>query len=432
MAPPKGFSNALSMFIEKYVNKVEIDLSKKKYPILDFIPMDSKGAEGSGYEEPFIMDGMSTAGSSREQAQAMEDEYGGTLKGARWSVGWAPIYGGARINHVDLVKANASSDRTVLIDYLKGQINGGMDDMFRILAQWVWGPTYNYLIAATIHASSGLVTVATANRPMLSKLRLNQRIQATADNTSSSTLLGAGNSGYIIAISEEAGTFTVSKTSGGTAGTPDGWSTAAYFHRYGVFAAGANPTTIIHSIQEFIPTSTPSDTFCGVDRSTHPILASGVRLPSAIVSSLSIKERMERLIVEQQQFGGTPIGVQKFFMSPYQLYNLYRALRGEGVPNIDKRDLDSRTGEVEFMFPTGAVRCVSDPYCPTGYTYLLDKGAMSLKHFGKFPQSVNQDGQELRVLPNADDLEKRLFGLVGFIVRKPSSCGVVALPATTY
>ena len=60
MAPPKGFSNALSMFMEKFTNKVEIDLTKKDYPILSFVPMDSKGAEGSGYDEPFVMDGMNS------------------------------------------------------------------------------------------------------------------------------------------------------------------------------------------------------------------------------------------------------------------------------------------------------------------------------------------------------------------------------------
>jgi hypothetical protein len=165
--------------------------------------------------------------------------------------------------------------------------------------------------------SSGVVTI-TSNAEHINRIRPDMILVASAADGTSGSLLGGGSQGFVIKCgrSGSAPTFTVAETSGGSAGTPAGWTGTMYFFMLGIYAPanggagndngvdGSTSGFVLDTLDSWCNATAPSATlFKNMDRTFDELLG-GIRLLAAEVVNLNILQRIEKLaLVARSRFG---------------------------------------------------------------------------------------------------------------------------------
>lgn len=183
---------------------------------------------------------------------------------------------------------------------------------------------------------------------------------------------------------------------------------------FGLDACFPDPTTI-----------TSGDSFYGVDRSVYKERLLGLHYDGGSDADFGVALRKAGAVgVENEGLEGEIAT----FMNPIDLGTLDVALDGDR--EFDKvKSQDGHIGFDAIKVHLGGVitPILSDPWCPKGTAYMLQRNTFDLFSIDRIPDFVSEDGNMLHRLEGADEVEFRIGGYFNLLNRAPGKNVVVAL-----
>jgi hypothetical protein len=312
------------------------------------------------------------------------------------------IKGEVRWDELDIKRANsgsASAMRAVLA-HTDGHLAG--------FGQFAEGYALNhrggYLCTGTVDGS-GVVTI-TSNAEHITRVRKYQIVVASAANGTSGSLLGAPSLGYVIATSRTGATttFTVSTTSGGSAGTPASWTGTMYFFIYETWYGsnggactdgGTDSAFLIDSVDSWCPSTAPGATpFKGIVRNTDDLLG-GLRLTSTEVAGKNTLERLQLLAVTGEARFNWEKRKRKVYLHPTRFLEASillqstdvreRGFKGESTAGVGYDGIVVKCTGAEFEL-------ISTPLMDPDTAYMLVPEDWLLHSHAGWPGVIDDDG----------------------------------------
>lgn len=411
---------------EDYTDDKIADLSMKDRPLYGRV---KKEADHSGdiYIHAAIVSNAQGLGATVPKAQQGSQQgaaTGGNVYGRKWQVLFGDYSASVEIGD-KVMKASRNNAGA----FLRNQ-SVEIDSLYN-----AWGDTFSTYLYSNGGQSvtpgsftlggSGVCTLANADD--VANIEVGQILVVSAnDGSSSAHVLIVGSAvGYVVAVNRNAGTFTVSATSGGAGGTPTNWTGTMYGFRDGDFG-GASANRIFLGLGAWIPAADPSATvFEGIDRTLDIARLSGVRLSAAEVSGLGIEQRLKKLVTRMRgrNFGPGPTDI---YLNPEKWQALadslesrgYREIGGSATFNYDKLTIAMGGKKVEIY---------ADPFCPYSTAFALNMDTIKLASYEKIPTVINGDGLNMLRKTSSNDYEHRLQAYPAFCIASPGYCGRVAV-----
>jgi hypothetical protein len=404
---------------EKIQNLIEAD--RVTWALL---PKDGD-CSGKVFVEPILIGNPQGLGATRAGAQAGAQQAGAgsNVQGREWNLTFGDYKASVEIGE-KIIRASKDDPGSFLRNKA-AEIDGLTSEFGNVMSTYLFSNGGQALGTGTI--SSGVITLT--DKEAMANFALGELLQASADDGSdvSHTLLGSGSIGYVIAMSYEAGTVTVSTTSTGSAGTPSSWTGTMHFFRATDFG-GAGATPIFKGFGGWIPGTAPggSDSWYGVNRSVSDLL-SGVRLSSADVSGLGYEQLIKKLVTRMTSRWMGP-GPSHIIVNPERWQALADSMESRGT-----RPLDGKVGTISYSKLQVAmggknVEIISDRYCPLTKCYALKMDTWKLRSYGPVPDVFNGDGLQMLRKSTDDVYEYRLLAFPVLSTNAPSYNGVVTLP----
>lgn len=200
---------------------------------------------------------------------------------------------------------------------MAAHVDGHLSQSGQMLEWLVTGKSSGMFVCQGTIAS-GVVTI-TSNAEHINRLRPDMILVASPNDGTTGSLLGGGSQGFVTRVgrSGSAPTFSVAASSGGSVGTPAGWTGTMYFFLLGIYApsnggagvdAGVDGSTsgfVLDTLDSWcnVDTSGFATTFKNMDRRVDELLG-GIRLLAAEVANLNIIQRIEKLaLVARSRYG---------------------------------------------------------------------------------------------------------------------------------
>ena len=261
--------------------------------------------------------------------------------------------------------------------------------------------------------TSGVITLQNALQVV--NFEVNMVLQANATDGGATPRAALG---YVIAVNRQAGTVTVSATSGGTAGNPASWQGTDY-----LLVQGDNNLKIT-GLAGWLPSTAPTstDSFFGVNRSADVVRLSGYYTNG---SSESIEEALIDSQTNIALQGGSP---DTCFIN-YTSFGALKKALGAKVEYIDLKG----PGEISFRGimlhgDDGEIKVIPDRNCQATTAWMLQMDTMALESLGPAPQILKYgDGLEMLRVYNADAGEVRVGYYAQLACNAPGWNGQVAL-----
>lgn len=424
--PCVAFASNLTQFDaflkEDYTKDKIDDLSKKDRPLFGKVTREEDHS-GDLYVHPVkVSNGQGLGATVAKAQQGAQQTSGGNLAGKKWQVLFGDYTGSIEIGD-KVIRASRNNAGSFLRNRTE-EIDGLYDEFGNTFSTYLYSNGGQSLTpGGGFTISSGVCTLANADDVV--NIEVGQIMVVSANDGSSSAhiLIASSAVGYVVAVNRNAGTFTVSATSGGAAGTPTNWTGTMYGFRDGDFG-GSGANRIILGLGAWIPSSDPtSTTFEGVDRTLDIARLSGVRLTTAEVASLNLEQRVKRLITRMRgrNFGPGPTDL---FLNPERWQSLADSLESRGTREIGG---DARFGYESIKVSAGGkkVEIWADPFCPYAVCFGLHMPSIKLAAYDKIPFVLNGDGLEMLRKTNSNDYEHRIQAYPAFCVPAPGYCGRV-------
>lgn len=240
--------------------------------------------------------------------------------------------------------------------------------------------------------STGVITLV--NTGDIVQFEINQALQSNAtDGGTPRTAIG-----YVISVNRTAGTFVVSATLGGAAGTPTSWAASDF-----LLTQGDNNAKI-KGLAAWLPFTAPTsgDSFFGIDRSVDPVRLAGVRYDG---SNQSIEEAM----IDASSLTAREGGKVKTGMTNFQSWSALEKGLGSKVQYVDFK------GPAEIGFrgivingANSQINIFPDRSCQPFTAFLLQMDTWELISVGDAPKINMLDGNEMLRVYNADAAEVRV------------------------
>lgn len=386
-----------------------------------------KKSTGSGrrWIVPAIISNPQGHGALLSNAQTASNQTtGGTLQGVDWTINWGDYSSAVSIG--DKVIAASKDNIGAFFEDKKAEIDRLYEQFADIMAAYAVGDQGHSVTPGTFTISTGVCTLSNPDDISLIEKGMIMNASANAGNSNSDTLLGSGSSGFVIATNRNAGTFTVSTTSGGSAGTPSGWTGTMYGFRQGDFG-GSGATRIMLGYRAWVPVSDPSSTtFEGLDRTVAMTELSGVRLTSAEIAGVNIEQRIKKLVTRMAGRGRGP-GPTDIFLQHEKWQALADSLESRGI-----RPLDGKIGTFNYeklQVTAGGKRVDiwADRFVAVNECLAPNMDYLELKTLDGFPKIVNGDGLTMLRASTTNDYEFRLASYPAFCARGPGFCGRTAV-----
>lgn len=410
-------------FLKRYYNPGQVTaITNKDRPFYSKV----KKTEGSGglWVTPVIYANSQASSSTLANAQTVAAATGGTLQGKQWTSVWGDY--NAEVQIGDKVIAASKDNVGAFFENKKAEIDRMYEQFADTMSVYLIGDAGHSVTPGSFTISSGVCTLT--NPDDIVNVLVSMQLQASANDGTSSghTLLGAGTIGYVIAVNVNAGTFTVSATDAGAAGTPGSWSGTMYAFRLGDFG-GSGATRILLGLGAWVPASDPSaTTFENVDRTTAITALSGVRLTSSEVSGVGIEQRIKKLVTRMVGRGMGP-GPSDVFLNPEKWQALVDSLESRGTRPIDGSIAKFNYQRVQIAAGGKLVDVWSDRFCPIGTAFAVNMDYMELKSLDGFPKVVNGDGLTMLRKATTNDYEYRIATYPAFQVPAPGYQGRTAV-----
>jgi hypothetical protein len=334
------------------------------------------------------------------------------------------------------VKRGNSGDAAAL-RAMAAHVDGHLAQFGQTLEWWVTCGSSG-LSLCTFTISSGVCTV-TSNPEHINRIRPDMVFVASAADGTSGSLLGGGSQGFAIRVgrSGSAPTFTVSATSGGSAGTPAGWTGTMYLFQLGVYAPsnggagvdagvdGASSGFVIDTLNSWCPATAPSATlFKNMDRTVDEVLG-GIRLLAAEVVNLNILQRLEKLaVVARSRFGwkrGTKtvayVHTSRFNEASQLLQRTDVRQAGYSVSDSGK----GKTGYNYIVITTTAIeiRLEEGPMFDPDIAWMTNTDDWNLHSAHGLPAIMDDDGLKWVRDPNTDSYALQYTGYGSFRTQNP-------------
>ena len=185
---------------------------------------------------------------------------------------------------------------------------------------------------------------------------------------------------------------------------------------------------VVHGLSYWVPSSAPSDSTFGIDRSLDSRLG-GLRLDAS--SYPTVEEAILTAASECEIQQGSP---DLFVLHPKQFIRMVKELgsrvRYERMQAQGSKGASARVGFSSIVVdaPSGPINVLADPFCPSLYGWCLEKSKCRLYSNGKWPKWISEDGSKLLRLSADDGFEFRLVGRGQFCVSIPGHCCHVTMP----
>jgi hypothetical protein len=410
-------------FLKDYYTKDKIDdLTKKDRPFFGMVKRE-EDLGGDQYIHPFIFQNPQGFGATLAKAQqgSQQGSGNGNIQGRKWKVAYGDYSASVEIGD-KVIKASRSNVGAFLRDQ-ETEINGlynGFGDTFSTYLYSNGGQSLGQFSAI----AAGVCTLTNADDVV--NFEVGQILVVSVnDGSDPAHIIVAGSAqGFVVAVNRNAGTVTVSLTSGGVPATPAGWVANQFLFRDGDFG-GVGSTRILLGLGAWIPSSDPSATvFENINRTTDVARMSGIRLTTTEITGLSLEQRLKRLVTRMRgrNFGPGPTAV---YLNPEKWQNVADSLESRGYREIGS---DAEFGYENISFKAGGktVKLYADPFCPVGSAFALKMDTIKLGGLSKIPEVVNGDGLEMLRKISSNDYEYRLVAYPAFVVAAPGFCGRVA------
>lgn len=410
-------------FLKDYYTKDKIDdLTKKDRPFFGMVQRE-EDLGGDQYVHPFIFQNPQGFGATLAKAQqgSSQGSGNGNLQGRKWKVAYGDYSASVSIGD-KVIKASRSNVGAFLRDQ-ETEINGlynGFGDTFSTYLYSNGGQS----VGQFSNITTGVITLTNADDVV--NFEVGQILVVSVnDGSDPSHILVAGSAqGFVVNVDRNAGTLTVSATSGGAAGTPTNWAANQFMFRDGDFG-GSGATRILLGLGAWIPSAAPTTTtFENINRTIDSARMSGIRLTAAEIASVTLEQRLKRLVTRMRgrNFGPGPDAV---FLNPEKWQNVADSLESRGYREIGA---EAEFGYENITFKAGGktVKLYADPFCPIGTAFALKMDTVKLGGLSKIPEVVNGDGLEMLRAVSTNDYEYRLVAYPAFVVAAPGFCGRVA------
>jgi hypothetical protein len=277
--------------------------------------------------------------------------------------------------------------------------------------------------------SAGVLTLT--NRNDVLNFSLNQELQGSASDGTSSGHTAFAGIGYVIAINRSAGTVTVSATKGGAAGTPTSWTGTMYVFRNGDFGGTATPNNVLGGggIRGWLPSTAPTggDSWNGVDRSVDVTKLAGFYQSNTDLAGKSDVDRWKQVATDFMMRGtGASLDTCEGWTNPASFLKLANELEATGQRAVVGTSQGQGLNQISLTTGAGTLKINSDPYAPNE-GFILDMSTIELVSAGPAPSVVNADGNVLFRSTTSDDFEHRLSAYWLLAVKRPGRCARFAL-----
>lgn len=226
-------------------------------------------------------------------------------------------------------------------------------------------------------------------------------------------------SSILTAVDEDNGTITMTLAADIT-----GFANNDFLFRQG------DPATGYDGIALHLPLTAPvfgSDSFRGIDRGSNPRRLAGVRVNDP---NSPIEETAGLIGVKIKQSGKNVNGGCAFW-NPIRFWECVRRLNA-------KVEYQKAGGTADYGFeyimihtPAGTIKAYSDADMPINRQYVGKVDSVEIRHLGKFPGWITDDGGKMSLrVNNADAVEARARSHSQTVWRVPGEWGVASLPNT--
>lgn len=211
--------------------------------------------------------------------------------------------------------------------------------------------------------------------------------------------------GYVTGTDPDSTTnmVTIATASDGSTGIPSGWANDDYIFRYGDVGATDLSDKQILSLQRWNTLTAPSGAFNGVTR-TGLRGSGGFRLSASDVAGLSIKERIELLVAEGQQYGAMEVDL--ITLGNRGWMQLSQEIQDTGWQNFGKV-MEVGAGSLVVMTPGGPVEVINDVHQAESDIFAWTSDSLFIYTYNGFPGPVDEDGLKLLRKATSMDYEIR-------------------------
>ena len=401
-----AYADALKIY---YTGQKIIDLTNKSNPLLAL----SKRKTIKGQSMPLPVIGAYGQGVSADFATAKTN--GTNIQPYKFNLVTDDLY---QVIEIDRKTWKASQgDNAAFLDYMKGQIDGGLQQVGNALGAYVFGSGTG-VVAESNGMSTGVITLLDPST--VTFFEVGQVLQATTTNDSNSLTNVRAALGYVVAVDYGAATVTVSASAGGSPGNPASWSTGAagdYLALDGTLNA-CSP-----GLAGWIPLTAPAsnDSFLGVNRSVNPSRLAGSRTDQS--ASANLEEAWLNASGVLAIMGQTP----DFAVCSIPTFvALQKTLQGRVV-------FDVEIGGIKFNALTipgvnGSMKLLADRNCPQGSSWMGDSEHLALYSISGAPE-IQEDGfGKLLRLADSDAYQVVVSGYYCFGIDKPVAFCAIKMP----
>lgn len=378
-------------------------ITYKKFPTLRLLKKRTDWT-GTTYEMPIWHESAQAVG--HDFATALANKGNGLYD--VWQLSRKKIYGFASIDRMTM-KASMGDARSFMRAF-----TAEVDGVLQLLGRELAGKIFRDEAAtrSTVSAigngdgTNDLITLA--NRSDVVNFSVGMRlIFSDAGGAPGATLHTPSSGDCVVAkIDRAAGTLTLKTALGGSAfNTGSALTTALavgdYIHREGdIVTAGTNIG--FAGFDSWVPTSAPSGTFKGVDRSQDPEKLGGIRVNG---SGMTVEDS---LIAASERAFEAGADLSHWVMNPLKFGHL---IREAGSKMVRDDAATQKLGTSAFKVATNAGEQVvyADPFCQPDRIYGLSADTWELVSLGPLPEIADDDLKMLRE-SDADAYEVRMAG----------------------
>jgi hypothetical protein len=372
-----------------------------------FMSKLTKNPNGTGKKNifPIIYGADEGISATLANAQTIAAASGGSLQAEDWICSWGTLESSLQID-AKLIKQSAS-DMGSFIDAQKVSIDAHFKKWSQVLCRYLLTSKARNLGSFT--ESTGVCTLTNAADVVNYSKGMQVQASANAGTATSDALLGSGSIGYVIGVNPNAGTFTVSATDLGAAGTPSSWTGTMYGFRLGDFGGTSSPAVVLDGFADWCPAADPSATlFNSVDRTQNIMALSGVRLTAAEIAGLGLEARIRKLA--SRMFGRGYGAPEDIWMDPDNFLALAESLEARGIRDPIGKDATFGFQTIHVATPGGIIPIWAEKNMPYGAIYATRKDAFVLDSLGACPQYLDDDGLKMLRKATTNVYEIRLVG----------------------
>jgi hypothetical protein len=257
--------------------------------------------------------------------------------------------------------------------------------------------------------SAGSTTLTMTNATDVRKLSVNQAIQPCASESGGSP----GTKVYVLKIlDEEAGTFQVAATMGGSAitATASGLTASVY-----VFQAG-DYGNVLQGLRGWLPASVASnDSFFGVNRSEDRRRLAGNYLD---LRNMNLVDAILKADAVNSLGGGR---ADTCWVHPYAFLAIQKELMGKVMITeaMLGKEVQLPFSSIKIAGVGGTIKIMADRSCPEKEMFLLQSDTWTLGSLGELVEIFDTDGNITLRSATADTLEFRLYSYAQLYCRAP-------------